>query len=66
MKGWMTFLGGALVGAAVAALVTPESGADLRARIRTLLRKRGWLPLCQVEEDEYVEMIAARIEDDYE
>lgn len=62
MKGLLTFLGGALVGAAVAALVTPESGEDLRYRIKTLLRKKGLLPSSQL--DEFVDMIATEIEED--
>ena len=33
MKGLMTFLAGAAVGAVAAALFTPEKGEDLRERI---------------------------------
>lgn len=66
MRGLTTFVGGALVGAAVTALFTTETGAEIRDRVRTMLRKRGWLPLCEVEESEYVELIAAQLEDDYE
>lgn len=35
------FLGGAIVGCGAALLFTPEKGADVRERIRTLLKKRG-------------------------
>ena len=62
MKGLLTFLGGALAGAAIAALLTPESGEDLRFRIKTLLRKKGSLPSTQL--DELVDMIATEIEED--
>lgn len=61
MKGLMTFLGGALAGAALAALFTPEKGEDLRYRIKTLLRKKGILPGTQL--DDFVEMIATEIEE---
>lgn len=52
---------GALVGAAAAALLTPEKGEDLRARIRLLLQKKGIIPSDNI--DEFVEMLAAEIED---
>lgn len=61
MKNLAIFLGGAVVGAAVAALLTPETGEDLRARIRTLLMKRGIIPADNI--NEFVEMIATEIED---
>lgn len=61
MKGLTIFLGGAIVGAAVAALFTPERGEDLRERIKVLLQKKGILPADDV--DEFVEMLAAEIED---
>ncbi|MDE6098293.1 MAG: YtxH domain-containing protein [Muribaculaceae bacterium] len=61
MKGLITFLGGALAGAVLAALLTPESGEDLRFRIKTLLRKKGILPSTQL--DEFVDMIATEIEE---
>ncbi len=60
MKGLMTFLAGAAVGAVAAALFTPEKGEDLRERIKVLLMKRGIIPADNV--DEFVEMIADEIE----
>ena len=42
MKGLLyAFLGGAVVGCAAASLFAPESGKDLRERIRRMLRNRG-------------------------
>lgn len=61
MKSLAVFLGGALVGAALTALYTPERGEDLRYRIKLLLQKKGILPSDSV--DEFVEMLAAEIED---
>ena len=61
MKHVATFIGGALVGAAIAALLTPERGEDLRYRIKTLLMKHGIIPADNV--NEFVEMIATEIED---
>lgn len=60
-KALALFIGGALVGAAAAALLTPESGEDLRARIRMLLIKRGIIPASDV--NEFVELIATEIEE---
>lgn len=60
MKGFFTFLAGALVGAAVTALVTPTTGEDLRARIKMLLQKHGILASDNI--DELVNMIAAEVE----
>lgn len=57
----MIFLGGAVVGAAAAALLTPEKGEDLRYRIRMLLQKHGLIASDHM--DEFVEMLAAEIED---
>lgn len=61
MRGFATFMAGALVGAVAAALLTPEKGEDLRARIRMLLQKKGIIPSDNI--DEFVEMLAAEIED---
>ncbi len=61
MKKLALFLGGALVGAAITALYTPEKGEDLRYRIKMLLMKKGIIPSDRV--DEFVEMLASEIED---
>ncbi len=60
MRGFATFLLGALVGAGVAALLTPTTGPELRDRIRLILQKRGILPTARV--DELVEIIASEVE----
>lgn len=61
MKGLATFLAGAAVGAVVAALLTPTTGEDLRARIKMMLQKKGIIAADDI--DELVEMIAAQVED---
>lgn len=35
------FLGGAIVGCSAALLLTPEKGADVRAKISSILKKKG-------------------------
>jgi len=61
MKGFFTFLLGAAVGAGAAALLTPTTGPELRARIKVILQKRGIIAADDI--DELVEMIAAQGED---
>lgn len=61
MSKFAAFLGGAIVGAAAVALLTPTTGDELRYRIKAQLQKRGLLPSDNV--DEFVEMLAAEIED---
>ena len=60
MRGFATFVLGALVGAGAAALLTPTTGPELRDRIRLILQKRGILPTARV--DELVEIIASEVE----
>ena len=60
MKGLLTFVFGAALGAAAAAVLTPISGPELRARIRIQLQKRGIIATDNL--DELVEMIAAEVE----
>ncbi|MDE7426462.1 MAG: YtxH domain-containing protein [Muribaculaceae bacterium] len=60
MKTLFTFLAGALAGAAVAALVTPTTGTELRERIKTLLRKKGVKN--PTELDRLAELIAIQLE----
>ncbi len=62
MKGFFTFLAGALVGAAATALFTPTTGEELRDRIRVLLRKHGIIGSENL--DELVDMIAAEMEEE--
>lgn len=58
------FIGGALLGATVALLVAPESGEQLRKRIRKAIKRAG-VKLCDSEEeleaivDELAEEIAS-------
>jgi len=59
MSKFTLFLGGAVVGAAAAVLLTPRRGDELRGKIKMLLQKRGLLPSGSV--DGFVEMLAAEI-----
>lgn len=60
MKGLLTFVFGAALGAAATALLTPTSGPELRARIRIYLQKKGLIESDDLEE--LVDMIAAEVE----
>lgn len=55
MKALTVFLGGAAVGAITALLFAPESGEDLRYRIKTLLKKKG------IIKPDQIDILAARI-----
>ena len=56
------FLGGAIVGAGAALLLAPEKGEDMRAEIKSLLRKYGLCKCTKEEElEEIVDEIAAEI-----
>ncbi len=61
MKGLMTFLVGAAVGAAATALLTTTTGEELRERIRLILQKKGIIAADDV--DELVELIASEVEE---
>ncbi len=56
------FLGGAIVGAGAALLLTPEKGVDVRRRIKDLLRKKGIL-CSETEIDALVEQLTTEIDD---
>ena len=60
MKGLATFVAGAAVGAVVAALLTPTTGEDLRARIKMMLQKKGIIAADDI--DELVDLIASEVE----
>ncbi|MDY2942507.1 MAG: YtxH domain-containing protein [Paludibacteraceae bacterium] len=57
-----TFVGGALVGAAVALLTAPKSGAETRAQIIALAKEKG-LYLDHNEWDAFVAKVKARLHD---
>ncbi|MDE7120277.1 MAG: YtxH domain-containing protein [Muribaculaceae bacterium] len=52
------FLGGAIVGAGAALLLAPEKGEDMRAEIKSLLRKYG---ICKCSKDEEIDAIVEQI-----
>lgn len=63
MKGLLyAFLGGAVVGCATAMLFAPESGRDVRERIKNVLRKKGF-DFSDEDVEELVEQISAEIKD---
>lgn len=56
------FAGGALVGAAVALLTAPKSGAETRAQIIALAKEKG-LYLDRDQWDAFVAKVKARLQD---
>lgn len=62
MKNLLIFLGGAVVGASVAALFTPVRGDELRDKIRRILIEKG--VIASDEFEEFVERIAMEIEEE--
>ena len=61
-KLFAAFAGGALVGAAVALLTAPKSGAETRAQIIALAKEKG-LYLDHNEWDAFVAKVKARLHD---
>lgn len=63
MKGILyAFLGGAVVGCAAAILFTPESGHDVRERVKKILRRKGF-DFSDEDVEELVEQITAEIKE---
>lgn len=58
----VTFIGGALVGAAAALLLAPKSGEETRAQIAELARQKG-LYLTKDELEAFVDKVMAKIKD---
>lgn len=55
------FMGGAILGAGLALLYAPESGKDLRERIKEMLKKKG-IDFSDDEVEQLVNQISAQIE----
>lgn len=55
------FLGGAVVGCGAALLLAPEKGADVREKIRTILKRKG-VNISDSEVDELVAELSAAVE----
>ncbi len=55
------FLGGAILGGALALLYAPEPGKDLRVRIKEMLKKKG-IDFSDDEVEQLVNQISAQIE----
>lgn len=58
---FVTFLGGAAIGAAAGLLLAPEKGSELRAKIAEALRKRG-IRLSSKEMTDLVDEIAEELQ----
>ena len=56
------FLGGAIVGCAVAVLFAPEKGSDLRTKIKDILKSKG-ITFTDDEEEALISQITAQIEE---
>lgn len=55
------FLGGAVVGCGAALLLAPEKGADVREKIRNILKRKG-VNISDDEVDELVAELSAAVE----
>ena len=55
------FMGGAILGCGLALLDAPESGKDLRTRIKEMLKKKG-IDFSDDEVEQLVNQISAQIE----
>ena len=56
------FLGGAIVGCAVAVLFAPEKGSDLRTKIKDILESKG-ITFTDDEVEALISQITAQIEE---
>ncbi|MBS7374587.1 MAG: YtxH domain-containing protein [Muribaculaceae bacterium] len=56
------FLGGAIVGCAVAVLFAPEKGSDLRTKIKDILKSKG-ITFTDDEVEALISQITAQIEE---
>lgn len=61
MKGLVSFVGGALIGAAATALFTTPQGNDLRKRIKAILIEKGII--AEDNLDEVVDLIVAEVQE---
>ena len=58
----LAFLGGAIVGCAVAVLFAPEKGSDLRTKIKDILKSKG-ITFTDDEVEALISQITAQIEE---
>lgn len=59
-KGFFTLLVGAAIGAAAALLLTPQSGAETRAQILDILRKKG-IDIDSEQVEQLVQRVLAKV-----